>query len=401
MSRFHSITVFIVFLCAAQINCAADWPAFLGPSANGISPEKLILKNWNKKSPTLLWKVDLTDIGISGPSVADSKVFIIDHKDNNDIVRALDLRTGIEIWRYAYADTHVPNCGYARATPVIDGARVYTLSRLGLLHCLDIHTGAMLWTRNIITDFAGRRPEWDLSMSPIIDKEKIILCPGGANAAVVALNKITGATLWKGGGSDEAGYATPVLATINMRRQYVIFTAKAVMGVDRETGKKLWSYPWKTNCGVNAATPIVLGDSVFITTAYGQGSDLFAITQHHPKQIWHKKEVESRFSTPIFADGYLYTTTVSNHLMCINAQTGEIKWRQPGFESGAIVGIDGMLIVGDGRTGDYVLIKMTPASFQSFGHINPLGGQSWTEPIIADGKLIVRNTKALACLALN
>jgi outer membrane protein assembly factor BamB len=401
MTRYLTLAFFMVYLLTGTVLLAADWPAFRGSFGDGISIEKLGNKDWKAKAPTLLWKVALTDGGYAGPAVAGGKVFIIDHSGKNDVVRALDLQTGAEQWQYAYADTAVANNGFARSTPVIDGRRVYTLSRLGIIHCLDAQTGSLIWMRDIIAAFAGHRPEWDLSASPLIDQEKLILCPGGANAAVVALDKNTGATIWKGGGSEEPGYATPVQATINNRPAYIIFTAKSLLAVDAKTGATLWNYPWKTSCGVNAATPIVFGNFVYITSAYGFGSELLDISQHAPRLIWHQKEIESRFSTPIYADGYLYSTTITNHLICVNARTGVIEWRQTGFELGGMVAIDGMLIVGDGKTGAFALMKLTPSGYQEYGNITPLGGQSWTAPIIADGMLIVRNPKTIACLDLN
>ena len=401
MSRYLVFAFLVLCLGAASLLEAADWPVFLGPTANAMSAETLTSKDWTAKPPTLLWKVDLSDDGYAGPSVANGRVFVIDHQGANEIVRALDFQTGAEVWHYSYADTDKANWGFGRSTPTVDSGKVYVLSRLGIITCLEEKTGTLIWKRDLMADFAGHRPGWDLAASPFIDQQKLILSPGGADAAVVALDKTTGATIWKGGGSDVPGYATPVLATINNKRQYVMFTIKGVMGVDTESGEKLWSYPWITGADVNAATPIVIGNTVFITTAYGHGAALLDITQNPPSLIWHKTVVQACFTRPIYADGYIYTTTDGNHLMCVDAKTGEIKWRQAGFESGGLIGIDGMLIVGDGKTGDFALIKMTPESYQEVGRITPLGGQSWTAPIIANGKLLVRNTKALACLNLN
>lgn len=401
MSRYLTLAIFVASLLVANLVNAADWPIFLGPNANGFSSEKLVNKDWTKIAPALLWKVDLSDNGYAGPSVVGDKVFIIDHHDSDDIVRALNVNTGAEVWHYTYADTNRANWGFARSTPVIDGENVYILSRLGIISCLNIKTGSLIWTRDLMAVFGGHRPGWDLSMSPFIDKEKLILTPGGAGAAVVALNKTTGATIWQGGGSDVPGYATPVLATINNKRQYLIFTVKQVMGVDTETGEKLWGYPWKTGADVNACAPIVIDNKVFISTGYGHGSALLDVSQTPPAVIWQSKSVQSRFSTPIYADGYLYTTNESNNLMCVNALTGEIKWKQPGFEWGGITAIDGMLIVGDGKTGEHVLCKMSPDAYQECGRFTPLGGQSWNSPVIANGKLYIRNLKALACFNLN
>ena len=401
MSRCLIVAFCALCLSAAGMLWAADWPIFNGPTGNAMSTEKLLNTDWKAKPPTLLWKVDLTDDGYGGPSVADGKVFIIDHQGANGLVRAFAANTGAELWHYTYPDAKGEDHGYGRSTPTVDGAKVYALTRLGTILCLDEKTGMVIWSRDLIADFTGHRPIWDMAMSPFIDKDKLILSPGGTEAAVVALNKLTGATLWQGGGSDVPGYATPVLATINKQRQYVMFTKNAVMGVDTENGTRLWSYPWRTGADVNATAPIVLGNSVFVTSAYGHGSALIDVSQTPPVALWQSKAIQSRFTRPIYADGFLYATTDGNHLMCVNAQTGEIKWQQPGFEWGGLIGIDGMLIVGDGRTGEVALIKMTPEAFQELGRITPLGGQSWAAPIIANGRLLVRNNHALACLDLN
>lgn len=399
----RSLTLAILALClCTSLALAADWPHFLGPSSNAMAPDTGINTDWAKNAPKVLWNVPLTGGGFAGPSVAAGKVFIIDHQGKQDIVRALDLQTGADIWQYPYDDTDKPNggsYGFAMLTPTIDNGKVYTVSHLGVVHCLDMQKGTLIWTRNLVADFDGKLPMWNLATSPFIDKDKLIVQPGGKDAAVVALNKLTGETIWKGGGSSIAGYATPFLTTINDQAQYIIFTMNEVEGVDTQTGATIWSFPWKTGCDVNAATPIVIGNSVFITSDYGHGAALIDVAPDNTaKARWAKHELPSRFTTPVFADGYLYTTTDNNRLVCVDANTGDIKWQQPGFELGGLVGVDGKLIVMDGKTGDMAMINMTPAGYQELGRIRPLGGQSWTAPIISDGKLIVRNLKSIACI---
>ncbi|MBI3910147.1 MAG: PQQ-binding-like beta-propeller repeat protein [Armatimonadetes bacterium] len=377
-----------------------DWPQFRGPNANGISPETGINKAWPSNTPRTLWNVPLTDNGYAGPSVANGKVYIIDHQGNQDIVRALDLLTGKEEWRYGYQDTDRANGGFARATPVIDHHKVYTLSRLGMAHCLDAQTGELLWARDIVADFQGKRPTWDFSMSPLIDGNKVILCPGGPNAAVVALDKSSGETIWQGGGSEMPGYATPVVANIGGTKQYVVFVAKSVIGVDAASGKLLWSCPWVTNVDVNAATPLVIGNSVFITSGYGHGCALVDVSGDSARARWGNKEIQAHFSSPIFWDGYIYGNSDPGNLVCLDANTGKAMWKQPGFERGPIVAVDGMIIGFNGANGELVMARLSPAGYQELGRITPLGGQSWTAPIIASGKLIVRNRNAIACLDL-
>ncbi len=377
-----------------------DWPRFLGPKGDGISTETGINKNWAAKPPKPLWKVDLSDNGYAGPAVAGGKVFIIDHRGSQDIVRALDLKTGSEVWAFPYEDTSGANYGYARSTPTISGGKVYTISRLGVVHCLDAAGGKKIWSRDVCADFGSQRPSWDLAGSPVIDGDRVVLAPGGRNAAIVALNKETGATVMQGGGDTQTGYATPVVATINGVKQYITFAAKAVIGVAAASGAKLWSAPWETSYDVNAATPIVIGNSVFITSGYGKGCALVDVAQSGATIRWQSRDLVARFNTPVLWKGMIYGIGEPGNMVCLDPMSGQTKWKQSGFEWGGLVLVDGVLIGLDGRTGACVMVKASPDSYQELGRFTPLGGQSWTAPIIAQGRLIVRNLKAIACFDL-
>ena len=378
----------------------SDWPRFRGPMANGISPEKGIRKNWAQQPPKPLWRVALSDQGFAGPSVANGRVFIIDHRGNQDIVRALDLKTGADVWTYAYQDTDSPNYGFARSTPTIDAGKVYTLSRLGILNCLDEKTGRLLWTRDIVRDFNTERPGWDLAGSPVIDGERLVLSPGGENAAVVVLNKDTGQTLLQGGGTVKTGYATPVVATINGVKQYVVFTEKTLVGVTAANGQLLWSIPWETSYGVNAATPVVIGNSVFITTGYGKGCALVDVTPSGANIRWQSRDLVAHFNSPVLYKSMIYGIGDPGNMVCLDPLTGRVQWKQPGFEKGGLVIVDGAIIALDGRSGACVMAEATPEGYRELGRFTPLGGQSWTAPIVAQGRLIVRNTQAIACFDL-
>lgn len=379
---------------------ATDWPQFLGPSRNGMSAERGLNLKWNAKAPAMRWKVAMGDNGFAGPAVAGGKLYIIDHKGTNDIVRALDATTGKARWSFTYKDADRDNYGFSRATPTVSGGKVYTISRLGLVSCLDANTGKKVWQRNLIADFRGQRPGWDYSMSVLIDGKKAIVCPGGPNAAVAALDKDTGKTLWQGGGSDAPSYATPVVATLNGKRQYVIFNVAGVMGVDAANGARIWQFPWRTGCDVNAASPLVIGNTVFITSGYNHGCALIEVNGRTAKAKWQNREIQSHFSSPIVAGGYIYCTSDPGKLVCLDLKTGAVRWQQRGFEKGGLMAATGMLLVMDGRNGDLALVRMSPAKYEEMGRIKPLGGQSWTAPIIANGRLYIRNTRTLACLDL-
>lgn len=404
---------FCLFLTLSGVLRAADWPHFGGPSSDGHAPDTGLPAAWGTRVPRIRWSVALTDDGYAGPAVAGGRVFLIDHRGNQDIVRALDANTGREVWRYVYADTKTRVWGYARTTPTVVGDSVYTLSRLGLACCFAARTGKLRWSRDIIKDFHGVRPQWDLSASPLVDGDRLILCPGGKNAAVVALDRRTGRTIWAGGGSDFPGYATPVVATIGGTRQYVVFAGSSLIGVEASSGKLLWSLPWTTRLepavdtpnarahfNANAATPLISGDTVFITTGYGHGCALVKITRNRARIVWESKALQSQYSTPVLHDGYVYGTSDPGYLTCLALRTGAVQWRQRGFEKGGLVAVDGKLIVMDGRTGEVVLVRITPTAYQELGRMTPLGGESRTAPIVTDGRLLVRNRKALACLDL-
>lgn len=378
---------------------AGDWPNFLGPNRDSISTETGLNKNWNSQPPRELWRVPMSDDGYAGPSVANGKVFIINHEGDKDIVRAIDLKTGKDVWTHTYADSAKANYGFARATPTVDGGKVYTVSRFGIVNCLDEKTGKPVWTKDVVKEFKGEVPRWEMAWSPFIDGDKLVVQPGGSGAAVAALNKNTGATIWKGGGSDAPGYATPALATLAGKKQYLVFTGKHLIGVDAANGNLLWQVRWETKYDVNAATPLVVGpNKVFISSNYGHGCAMITVTGNNASIAWESKALQCHFNSPILFGNHIYG--ISGDLACLNPQTGKALWKQSGFEKGGLVIVDGVIIAVDGAKGDVVMAEAKPGAYRELGRIKPLGGQSWTAPIIADGKLIIRNKNALACFAL-
>ncbi len=388
-------TVMALLVSVGATAWAADWPQWRGPNQDGIAPDTEINKNWAQKPPQTLWQVALSDGGYAGPSVAHGKVFIIDHQGNQDIVRALNLANGQEVWRYAYADTDKPNYGFARSTPTVNEGKIYTQGRLGQLNCLEEGSGKLLWSRNLLTEFGGKKPQWDYAASPLVDENKLIVVPGGANL-VAALDKQTGQTLWVGGGSDTAGYATPVVTTILGVKQYVIFSASGVRGVSAEGGQVLWQHPWKTSYDVHAATPLVAGNQVFITSGYNTGCGMLEITEQGAHALWQNGEMKGKFSSPVAYGGYLWGGG-EGRFVGLDPASGAVVFQQGGFDQGSVLAVDGVLLVLFGGSGQLAMITPTTPP-QVLGTMTPLGGQSWTAPIMADGKLIIRNTKALACI---
>lgn len=401
----HRTFLFILIsLPSLAAGPASDWPCFRGPNANGCSPDRISNRNWKERPPKELWRVEMHDNGYSGPCVVSGRLYIVDREGENDAVRALDADTGRELWTFNYPETNKFNYGFTECTPAYCSGKLYVFSRKGRAHCLDAARGTKVWGRDLKREFQGKAGGWDYAASALIDGDKAVFCPGGTNAAVVALNKDTGATVWKGGGSDKAGYATPAIATLNGKRQYVVTTASSVLGIDPENGEPLWSCPFQAKYGINAASPVIADNAVFITTgcewAHGRG----ALICTGGQKLWENDAIKSQFSTPVYFGGHLYGTSGSanqgGELVCLDASSGKAAWRRHGFEAGALIAADGLLLVLHGKSGVLAMFELSPTACRELGSFTPLGGQSWTAPILAGEKLYVRNRQTLACFDL-
>ncbi len=398
MRLSHTFAIVVALTVAGSV-LAADWPHWRGPDHDGLAPDTGINKDWNNNPPEVLWQTPMHDGGYAGPSVADGRVFIIDHEGAEDVVRAIDLQTGEDLWKTRYPDLAKANYGYSRSTPVYDNGRLYAVSFLGKVTCLDAADGQIIWQVDMPGQLGGRIPTWGYAMSALIDGDRVVVVPGAANGCVAVLDKNTGELIWQGGSDDIAGYATPVKATIQGIEQYVVFTGKSLIGTRASDGELLWRVGWETPYDVNACTPIVSGDHVFVTSNYNRGCAVIAVEEGGARILGESQSMAAHFNTPVYYAGYLYGPSNPN-LVCLDPRNLNVMWQQRGFERGGVVGVDGTIIAMSGNAGDVVMVEATPAGYNELGRIKPLGGQSWTAPIVADGKLIIRNKETLACLDL-
>jgi outer membrane protein assembly factor BamB len=294
--RMNSRIVFAAFFSGLALAAHADWLHYRGPTFNGAGTEKIPA---GMKEPKQLWKVNV-GIGTAAVTVAGNRAFTSGNYDKkNDVLVCLDTANGKGIWRHEYAQPLDPNMfeGGPRSTPTIDGEHVYSLASDGDLLCLDAASGKVKWRKHLQKDFGGRKPGWGYAGSPTIEDNLVIVDSGGSSASTLALNKATGEPVWKSG-SDPAGYGTPVVATINGKRTVVMFKAKALVGLDAKDGQELWRTEWKTDYDVNAATPIVFGNSVFVTSGYGTGAAVFDIGASGATQKWRNKSLRGQINTP-------------------------------------------------------------------------------------------------------
>lgn len=391
----------ICVLMFGSIARGGDWPCFRGPEANGISPERGISKAWNQKVPKTIWKVALSDNGNAAPAVANGRVYIVDHHEKEDTVRALDAETGKDLWGFTYPDGETNRYGFTTSTPLVLGEKVYVHSRKGKIHCLNAATGEMLWQRDLASEYPGTPPPWDFCMSPVADNQAVLLGVSGSSVGLVSLDKETGKTIWEA--SDlKISYASPVVATFKGRKQYLIFGMDALYSLDPSTGKTLWQVPWPTKYGgKKGPTPVLVGERIFVATTEGGESGLIDVSSGDPVVVWKNTALQDHFTTPIFYHGSVFASCDPKFLACIDPATGKFLWKQETGQFTSVLGVDDTVLALSGKTGELFMIDASNAqNYSELGRFTPLGGQSWVAPIVANGRLYIRNQKELACIDL-
>lgn len=387
----------VVAACGAFLPslAVADWLSYRGPNATGASLEKGVSAKFPLDGPRVLWKANV-GVGTSAVTVSGTRAYTMGNAKNRDRVFCFDVTTGSEIWKHEYPldlDKRMFEGGTA-ATPTIDGDRVYSVSHQGDLFCLDAATGKKVWYKHYQQDFGGRRPQWGFSGSPTIEGNLVILDVGGRDASTVALDKATGAVVWKSG-DDAAGYATPVVATIAGKRTVVMFKGAALIGLDVKDGRELWRAPWKTNYEVNAATPLVVGDRIFISSGYGSGCALIEISGGKAVEKWRNKNLKAHINSPVFSKGFVYgiDDQASNRapLVCLDFASGQVKWTQRGL-GGALIAADGKLIILS-EAGELVIAEESPTGFRALSRAQVLPKRCWVQPTLADGRVFCRNNE--------
>ena len=389
VTTFTIASIFILLSSAS----ADDWPMWRGPDRSGISTES----GWFKPGTTLttVWEHEVGE-GYSAVSVVGKCLYTMGNVKNNDEVVCLDTDSGAVVWKFTYPCKGDSYAG-PRATPTVEGNRVYTFSRNGDLLCLDAATGKSVWSRELNGKIAAS-PGWGFASSPTIYKNTIIVNAGEHG---MAFDKATGTTIWESEKSG-ASYATPVLYRAGDRDGVAIFAAKAINGVVAATGELLWKYNWKTDYDVHAATPVFIADDrVFISSGYDRGSALLRIGKGGIEKIWENKNLCSHFSSPILYKGMLYGingNTGNGETRCIDPANGTVKWRtrDPGF--GSLMLADGKLIILSER-GLLVIAEAAPGEYKEIFRKQILNETCWTVPVLANGNIYCRNHPGkLLCL---
>lgn len=396
----------------------ADWPTFRGTDRSGVSKEADLLQEWPEAGPPLLWKSEGTGRGYTSLAIANGKMYLlgdgisdVDSKDEYFI--CLDIKDGQRKWATRIGpawNEGSPTWQSSRSTPSVDGDRVYGLTATGELLCCNTETGATNWQKSLKKDFDGKKADgWGYSESVLIDGDHLICTPGGGKNTMVALNKLTGETVWMTSreGDRGAGHASIVISNVGGVKVYVQTTGSGGMGVRASDGKLMWSYPIDQTTAV-IPTPIVKNDLVFIVAGYRRGGALVrqkadgagGVAIDEVYKI--KPELANKHGGLVLIGDYLYGDSDDQGTpFCANLETGEVVWRKRASGSGSIAmaGAPGRLYL-HFANGKMVLAKAEPGDYVEVGSFTTPGSggrPSWSQPVILDGKLYVREDNVVLC----
>jgi len=381
-----------------------DFPQFLGPQRNCNVAGPTLARDWKAHPPQKLW---LQPIGAawSGFVVQGNFAVTQEQRGDEELVVCYDLLPGNVLWSHADAahyNTVIAGEG-PRATPTIASNRVYTLGGTGILNCLDLETGARLWSKDIIKDNHAKLNGWGMSGSPLLLDQMVVVSAGGSKGrSLVAYDAATGDFVW-GGGNEEAGYSSPLLTTLAGVRQILIFNSSHVTAHDAASGQVLWEYKWPGG-HPHVSIPVMLpGDRALISSGYGTGSELLQIKKDadgklSASRIWKSIRLKAKFTNVVYRDGFIYGLD-DGILVCLDAADGLLKWKEGRYGHGQVILSGALLMVSD-EGGDIALVEPVPGEHRELTRFTALQGKTWNPPALAGEFLVVRNDKEAACYRL-
>ena len=411
----------------------SDWESFLGKNSNSVSSEKGITP-WPASGPKIIWGARMAE-GYSMPAISRGRAFLFDQAKGTARLRCCNSENGKELWAFTYDSDYQDLYGYSngpRCYPVVDGARVYILGPEGLLHCINIANGKVLWKINTVADFGVVQNFFGVGSTPTIEGNFLLVPVGGSpkgsdkndftqlkgnGSALVAFDKYTGKIVYQF--SDElASYSSPLIATIDNRKYGLHLARGGLIGFEPATGKQDFFFPWRSRTleSVNAATPVVIGNKIFISETYGPGSALLEVNKGAVKVLWddeargRNQSMLAHWNTPIHVDGFIYGSSgrhKSNaELRCIELNTGKVKWSVPELTRCSLLQVDGHFIC-QAEDGRLYLIKINPEKFEkvsvaelSANGVPLLQEPCWSAPVLSHGLLYVRGRNTLICIDL-
>ena len=387
---------------AADQIVVADWPNWMGPRRDGVSNETGWSDRWPKDGLDVEWTREI-GIGFSSVSISQGRLYTMGHSSGKETVFCLDIKTGEPIWTHAYAAPLVDNLyeGGPGSTPTVHDDFVYTLSKGGRLICFQRDGGDVIWSKELQDEFDIILPEWGFNGSPFILGEKLILECG----RVVAVNKMTGETIWQTG-KHKAGYGSAAVFRQADKTMLATLDCEGLRVVQADDGVEVAFFRWDSPFDTNSTTPIVIDGKIFISAGYNVGSGLFDLKNGELDLIYSNRDMRNHFNNSIFYQGRLYGFDGNSnlgrvvHLKCMDAKTGKILWRKRGLGCGSLMIANGRLVI-LAENGELVLADATAEEYREIARSQFLDGRCWTVPVLHGGRIYGRNASGkLVCVTL-
>lgn len=408
MTSITTRTILLVGISGSLVGSAigADWPGWRGADRTDISRESGLLKEWPSAGPKQLWIYREAGKGYSGPAVVKGVLYTLGTRGNQEVLIAVDAKTGKEMWKADVGEILANNWGDGpRGTPAVDDGKVYALGGKGDLICVSAKDGSQVWKKSM-TALGGGVPGWGYTESVLVDGDRVIATPGGSQGAIVAFDKKTGATLWQTKDfTDGAQYSSVIATDLNGERQYIQLTMKTIVGVSAKDGKVLWKAEWPGRTAV-IPTPIYSDGHVYVSSGYGVGCKLVKIASNNEvSTVYENKVMKNHHGGVILVGDHLYGYSDGPGWVCQNFKTGEEVWSSKNLGKGAIACADGLLYCVEEDTGTVALIEPTTKGWTEKGRfkldpqstIRSKSGRIWTHPVISDGQLFLRDQDLVYC----
>jgi len=388
--------------------CLGDeWPQFRGPCRDGKSAETGLLKEWPQDGPRLLWSVEGLGIGFSSVAVADGFVCTTGMLDGEGFLFAYDISGNLK-WKESYGPEWTGSYRGTRTTPTVDGDRAYMFSGTGVMACFNARTGEKIWQVDTLKEFGGENIRWGMSCSPLIDGSKVYCTPGGNKGTIVALDKMTGKTIWATTGlSEPSAYCSPILIERGGRRFLITMIQESVICVSADDGRLFWREPYPAPSDTGTITPVYHDGCFYVTSVVNRGvtsaGTMFQLSADGTsiKRKWNDQTLDCQHGGVILLDGYLYGSNWYDNTrgdwICLDWDTGEVVYKTAWNGSkGSIIYADKMFYCYD-EEGNVGLAKASPKGFDVVGTfaITQGSGKHWAHPAISDGRLYIRHGDTL------
>ncbi len=397
--------LFLAF--ASSTLLAADWPQWRGANRDDHSPDKSILNPWPAKGPDQKWVSKEGGLGYAGFSVVGDSLYTMGAADGGEQVIALNAATGEKQWAVELDNRVYPNQwgDGPRSTPTVDGDHLYTLSANGVLGCLAVKDGKIVWKVDLIKDLGGKLQNWGYTESVLIDGDKVICTPGGNDGTMAALDKKTGKVLWRSTAlKDVAQYSSPILITHEGKKQVVQLLEKKVIGVDPDKGELLWEARFPGKVAV-IPTPIYKDGHLYVTAGYSVGCQLLKLGGKTPELVYENNVMVNHHGGVILVGDKLYGHSDRGGWTCQDFMTGESVWKNESLGKGAVGYAAGHLVCLDEKTGEVALVEASPAGWKEKSRftLSPQTekrkpqGKIWVHPVIVNGRLYLRDQEFIHC----